>query len=199
MDRQLRACDKVIKECIEIARVNGIPFSQEGLRIDSHRHTHHIPIVWRAIRSVLKRRGMRVEYIRCAKEPLSVFSVFGCRPVNIIKNLVLNVYSPQIDRYITKNGLEKMYLLGIVMSGEMYENRVKRVLPLLMKKAEKDGRNIEILFHPGRALENEDRSGLDRKAENDFYLSINRSLEKKALKDIGSMEIIYTKRLCYNE
>lgn len=189
INRQFRDCDNAIKKCIKIANENNIPVSQRGVRIDSHQHTHHIPIVWKALLYVLKYRNMETEYIRCSREPLSIFfspkvELFFYRPVNILKNLVLNAYSSKIDKYVREQGQNNMYLLGIVMSGRMDEYRVKNVLSALKRQAEKDGKDIEILFHPGRALTNEDRSGLNLKAQKSFYMSSDRSVEKKALKSM---------------
>ena len=59
--------------------------------------------------------------------------------------------------------------MGILFSGKMDEKRVSKILPKYVKMAEKDGKDIEVLFHPGFIEEKE----LDKKeiAFEKFYLS----------------------------
>lgn len=183
---QIEKCMQAVNKCIKIASDNGIKCRQKGLRIDSHQHTHHLPIVWISIVSVIDEKKYDVEYIRCSKEPLSVFlSVPGLyatyRPVNAVKNLILSMYSGKIDRYCKNNGLEKMYLWGLVMSGKMDRQRIEKLKNAMEKKAEKAGRNLEILFHPGRTLPDEVSDELNPAAVKEFYLSSNRTVEKEAL------------------
>lgn len=186
LEWQIGRCDAAISKCIRIAEDNDIKHSRQGMRLDSHQHTHHLPIVWEALMSILEERGCRVEYIRCVREPLTVFLskkelVLSYNPVNIIKNLILNALSFKIEKYIDSHGLRKMYLWGIVMSGKMDLRRIKSLMPSFIKRAEKDGRDIEILFHPGMALEDEIGSRIDKRAARNFYLSPNRHIEKKTV------------------
>ena len=45
----------------------------QGLRIDSHQHTHMIPVVAEALFEVLEEQGWKASYIRDAKEPFLYF------------------------------------------------------------------------------------------------------------------------------
>ena len=179
LEKQIDRGQHAIEMCIETAKRNNVRCKEQGMRIDSHQYTHLIPIVWQALMQVLGEKRYHPNYIRCAAEPLSVFLtepqlLFTYRPINLVKNLILNVYSVKADRYLRDNGLQRMYLWGILMSGRMDIFRVKRLFPAFRKKAGMDGRDLEILFHPGRATAKE----LDYEA---FYLSSHRSEEKKAL------------------
>ena len=183
---QIEKCTQAINKCIQIASENKIPHCQKGLRIDSHQHTHHLPIVWKAIMSVIREKGYDVEYIRCSKEPLSVFlcapELFPTyRPVNAVKNLILALYSGKIDRYCQKNGLRKMYLWGLLMSGRMDYPRIDRLKEKMKQKAAAADRDLEILFHPGRALPEELNDEFGSKASARFYLSSDRTVEKNAV------------------
>ena len=48
----------------------------------------------------------------------------------------------------------------------------------MCKKATKDGRNLEILFHPGRMTADEICGEIPRHSADDFYLSSDRDVEK---------------------
>ena len=183
---QIKRCDEVIRKCIDIAKASGISCEQKSLRIDSHQHAHHIPIVREALMSVLEREGIKPEYIRNSKEPLAVFLsekslVRSYRPVNIIKNRILWLYSHAIDRYCGKNHINKMYLWGLVMSGRMDSERIEKLFAKVCEKARRDGRDLEILFHPGRMLQEEYSGDVAEDAARDFYLKDDRHVEKEAV------------------
>ena len=65
--------------------------------------------------------------------------------------------------------------MGILFSGKMDEKRVKKILPKYIRMAEKDGRDIEVLFHPGYIDKNEFKH--ENIVFRDFYLSENRKTE----------------------
>ena len=158
---------------------------REG-RLDSHQHTHHLPVVWKAMTEVISEKGYEVEYIRCSREPLFVFLsakdlLTSYRPVNALKNMILAMYSGKIDRYCHRKGLNKMYLWGLLMSGKMDRFRVERLREAMEKKALAGGRDLEILFHPGIALPGEMSDEINPTAAEEFYLSTNRTLEKEAV------------------
>ena len=183
---QTEKCMSAINKCIEIARDNNVACSQKLLRLDSHQHTHHLPIVWNAITDVISEKNYDIEYIRCSREPLSVFlSAPGLystyRPVNAVKNLILTMYSGKIDRYCQGHGLAKMYLWGLLMSGKMDHKRVDRLTEAMVKKAHDKGRDLEILFHPGIALKEEINEEINPVAAKEFYLNNNRTVEKDAV------------------
>ena len=183
---QIARGTEAVNKCIKIAGEHGIKCSQRGLRIDSHQHTHHLPIVWNAITSVIDAGGYDVEYIRCSREPLFVFlsvpSLYATyRPVNAVKNIILAMYSGKIDKYCKKRGLGRMYLWGLLMSGKMDYPRIEVLKSAMEKKADADGRDLEILFHPGRALQSEMNDEFGSPSAREFYLSGNRTVERDSL------------------
>lgn len=182
---QIEKCMKAVNECLEIAAANNIKCGQKSLRIDSHQHTHHLPIVWTAITEVLAEGKYDVEYIRNSREPLAVFlskpELYRTyRPVNAVKNRILYLYSFKIDKYCRKNNLNRMYLWGLLMSGKMDFPRIRKLKAAMKKRAFNDGRDLEILFHPGTALENEINDELDEAAVT-FYRNGNRRIEKESV------------------
>lgn len=193
ISKQIKICDESIRECIKIAGDNGIPCSQKGVRIDSHQHSHMIPIVWDSLMECLDSDGTDVEYIRNSREPIGPFISMrplwkSYRVVNLIKNRILFLLSSKCDRYDSKCGHQPMYLWGLIMSGRMDVKRIRRLFPHLKKKAADDGRRLEILFHPGRMKESEMWPGIPESSAYDFYLSVNRDLEKEGARRVKDMK-----------
>ena len=141
----------------------------------------------------INRDGIEVEYIRNSKEPLGPFISMRAlwksyRPVNLIKNRLLWLLSAKCDRYDKKTGHKPMYLWGLIMSGRMDVKRIRKLFPHLKNKAEADGRRLEILFHPGRMKESEMWEGIPESSAYDFYLSVNRDLEKEGARRVKDIK-----------
>lgn len=146
--------------------------------IDSHQHTHMIPSIFRVLNKVLSDEAITVSYMRIPAEPIMPFVktpslYFTYKPVNIIKQWLLNILWVVNKKEAKKHNIHASHFLGILFSGKMDEQRVAKVL----SKYQKEGRDIEVLFHPGY-LEN---INLDFEKENivfkKFYLSKNRKTE----------------------
>ncbi len=191
--RQLTETQKVIDRCIAIAKENKLPVEQKGLRIDSHIHTHPIPIVWESLLEVIEEDKLEVEYIREPSEPLGVYlkesSLWSSySPINLIKNRILRFYSHKIHRYLVRQGRQTMYLWGLVMSLHMDFDRIKVLWSAMCKKADHDGRDLELLFHPGTALESEYSKEMNAKYFKDSNTSPNRAIEKASVLQIKEMK-----------
>jgi len=183
---QLAKAQGAIDKCMKIAAENGVPCGQKVFRSDSHQHAHMIPVVWEAVLEVVRKEGYPLEYIRNSKEVLGVFltdvSLYKTyRPVNFVKNRLLSLYSHKADRFYKENGMQQMYLWGLVMSGRMDRKRIERLYGKMKRKAERDGRTLEILFHPGMILPEEVTPEIAKEAVDDFYLREDRHVEKEAV------------------
>ena len=190
--RQIDIGSVSIEKCLEKAKRNNIPFAQKGIRIDSHVHTHPIPIVWEALMETIEENDLNVEYIRNPKEPLFPFiktrRYLGTyKVINLIKNRILMTMSKKIDGYCEKNNLQKMHMYGLMMSGEMDYERISALLPEMKKYAAENERMLELLFHPGMALEVEGCMQMNQKSSRQFNMSENRHVEKNTV--IGLMEV----------
>lgn len=180
---QIEACNIAVEKCKAIAQENNITFNQKGIRIDSHTHTHPIPVVWEALTEVIAENDYNVEFIRNPKEPIAIFlkrlDLYKTyRPINFIKNFILNIFSRKIDKYCDKNNLPKIYMWGLVMSGEMDYNRVSILLDSMAKKAKMNNRLLEILGHPGKASEDEVVKELNMDNMHGFNLRSGRDIER---------------------
>ena len=150
--------------------------------IDSHQHTHMIPAVFKALSAVLNDEKIDLKYMRIPSEPLLPYLTtpslyFTYNPVNIIKQWLLKLLWRINKKKAEGMCISPSYFFGVLFSGNMDEKRVKRILPKYIKAAEKDGRDIEVLFHPGY-IENEVGGFKKQNIVFDkFYLSENRKKE----------------------
>ena len=158
------------------------------LRFDGHQHTQMIPIVYNALLEAIHEEGYRTEYIRVTKEPILPFvrevSLWkSYSPVNWIKNFLLNFFALAMEKKVSKEatGQKKMFLWGVVFSGHMDEKRVEKLLPSMKKRAEKKGRILEILFHPGYTPREQMGEEFINESANEFYDSEGRHEEYEAL------------------
>jgi len=128
-----------------------------ALRIDSHVHTHMIPMVFRALNDAVDRVGLRdqVRFIRCSPEPISMFlltrGVTGTfSPVNLLKNLTLHLLSHPVRNALRRMHIDTGRIFGLVMTGEMDLKRVSLLMPKMVRYARKKDAHLEVLSHPGR-------------------------------------------------
>ena len=189
---QIETVQAAVNHAMEIAKKAGVACGQKGLRIDSHQHAHMIPVVWEALVEVITEEGYEIEYIRNSKEMLAAFVSETAlwktyRPVNFVKNRLLSFYSHKADRYAKRHHMEQMYLWGLIMSGYMDYDRIVRLFPKIAAKAERDGRVLEILFHPGLTLSTEVTEEIGAEAAEDFYLRQDRRVEMEAVGRIKSL------------
>lgn len=129
------------------------------LCLDSHQHSHMIPVVWDALKDVVTQNKYHVQYVRISREPLVPY--LRCpylyrtySNINIIKNLVIQFCSihTRLHPIIKQQGKYRMW--GLIMGGTMDFMRIQKLMPLF-KKYGKDPDTLELLFHPGLLLQTE--------------------------------------------
>ena len=157
------------------------------LRLDSHQHTHMIPVVFDAMLDAVDclEYSKKLSFVRVSREPLMMFlvtkNVRGTFPlINIVKNILLNMLSGRAERILKKKGIAYGGLWGLIMTGRMDRERVDKILPKMEKYATSGDRYIEILCHPGIVLESEKRPeyGID---DLTAFFSENRNVEYNML------------------
>jgi len=175
----------------QISRVCDALCVKLPLRLDSHVHTHMIPVVFEAMTEAVDELGMKkdLEFIRNSREPLFMFfiteGIRGTFPaVNVIKNIILNMLSYRVSVYCRRNSLPQTMLWGLIMSGRMDEERVKKLSPRMHKYAKRKDRYLEILCHPGivAASEKSDEFGPD---DLNFLLSRDRDVEYQMISSLS--------------
>jgi len=133
-----------------------------GLRLDSHVHTHMIPIVFDSMIEALKQLNLldKVSYIRNSCEPVKMFyktpGVKGTFPfINAVKNIILNILGRRVKRRLSTLNISTGMLWGLMMSGKMDHERVSLLLPQMTAYAADKDLYLEILCHPGIVLPEE--------------------------------------------
>jgi len=156
------------------------------LWIDGHQHTQMIPVVFDALCAVIERERYKIAYIRNSSEPvlpflkqISLYKTY--RPVNFVKNLILNFCALYAEPKMRRMGCQPMYLWGLVMSGHMDETRIRRILPDMLKVSKNRNRQLEILFHPGALQKDEITAEFSSPEALHFYLDEGRKVENAAL------------------
>lgn len=182
IEQQIDLCQKEILKCIKKANEYGVKCQQKGIRLDSHQHTHMIPVIWNSIMTISARRKYNVEYIRNSYEPIGVFLgesklIKTYSIINIIKNIILATNSKKVDAFCEQKGINKMYLWGLIMSGNMDYLRVQMLYDKVVMCSVKDGRDLEILFHPGKVGTEEMSDELNARSIREFYTSVGREKE----------------------
>ena len=155
----------------------GTPFC-----VDSHQHTHMIPAVFRALIRVLRDENITVAYMRIPAEPIlpylktpSLYLTYS--GINLIKQWLLKVLW-LVNKPALKNfPVPTADFCGILFSGKMNAERISKVLPHYIKRANKTGRDIEVLFHPGYLEPGEAELLSGGVVFHSFYQSENRKAE----------------------
>lgn len=169
----------------QIARVAPL-LEGRPLRLDGHQHIQMIPAVLQAVQDILEKNHLQAQYIRWSCEPLGPYlrhpRLWGdYSPVNVAKNLVLNFLSPFDRKYMRAMGLEQGMIMGLVISGNLEYRLVSALLPDFQRLAEKKGKTLELVMHPGWGIE--PGEGLDAPGGpfEDFYLDPGRQREYDCL------------------
>jgi len=120
------------------------------IMIDSHQHTHMIPLIFKILMRVIREEGITVEYLRIPDEPIlpyiksmSLYLTFN--PVGIVKQLLLKFLNIVNRKELKKANVKSAAFIGVLFSGRLTEDKIKKLLPHYKKQNE----NIEIGVHPG--------------------------------------------------
>ena len=122
--------------------------------IDSHQHTHMIPLVFKVLMKVIEDEKVNVEYIRIPSEPVLPYIFtpslyFSYSIKGFLKQWVLKVLSLINTSRLKKSNIQYSYFMGAMFSGRLNEKKIKKLLPRYLKLADKHKRHVEIGFHPG--------------------------------------------------
>lgn len=174
---------------VQIERIKAAEPPECELRLDSHQHTHMIPIVLDAMMTVVRDNGYPVTFIRVAREPILPFikqvDLYASYSVtNIIKNLILNLFSGNVENQLRNMKIEPTLLWGLIMTGYMDIDRVKKIYPSMLRICKRKNKKMELLFHPGCVLAEEINEEYVKKGFVEFHLSKGRKIERHAVDNL---------------
>lgn len=154
--------------------------------IDSHQHTHMIPLIFKTLMKVVRDEGIKVSYLRIPNEPLSPYLLtpslyFEYSPVGLLKQWLLKLFAAINRSEFKKSKIQSAYFMGVLFSGKLNEVKIKKILPKYLKIAKKKNKDIEIGFHPGVIKDEEDLLGGIRYDFKKFYASLWRKIEHDTL------------------
>ncbi|MBO7516409.1 MAG: ChbG/HpnK family deacetylase [Spirochaetia bacterium] len=181
-----------VEKCIAAGLVDPL-----ALRLDSHQHTHMIPLVQDALFDAvdsLEKSGRKVVFIRNTEDPISLYfhsrrTLRGFSFSNMLKCIILNCFSLSLKRRLKERGLPAGYLCGVFYSGHMDADRLEAVLPLFEKLAVKENRRVEVLFHPGRVSREEITPEFIKPGFVQFHLSQDRHIEFNSVCKLSGVSI----------
>lgn len=156
------------------------------ISIDSHQHTHMIPLIFKTLMRVIEDEGLTVQSIRIPAEPISpyVFTpslYFEYNLIGLIKQWLLKTFALVNRRELKTSKIQSAYFMGILFSGKLNEARIRKLLPHYLKLANKYNKNIEIGFHPGYVKSEEKLIDGSRQDFSKFYYSPWRNTEYNTL------------------
>ena len=168
-------------------------FAERGpLSVDGHLHYHLLPAVFGELLSLCAEYP--IDTIRLPREPLYWPLVAGApRPamVNVAKNVVLRILSQRAAPSLESRALKTtVAFVGVLGTGGMSLAHVRAALDHLRRSG--TAGTVEILFHPGRAREDEAALWSDRPELRRFYLSDNRDREAELLCSPLLGELLHT-------
>ena len=157
-----------------------------SISIDSHQHTHMIPLIFKTLMRVIEDEGLNVQSIRIPAEPILpyVFTpslYFEYNPIGLIKQWLLKMLAFANRRELKKSKIQSTYFMGILFSGKLNEAKIRKLLPHYLKLAKKHNKNIEIVFHPGYVKSGEKLLDGSRQDFSKFYYSPWRNTEYNTL------------------
>lgn len=168
----------------QLTRVETAVGKGEPLIVDSHQHFHMIPFVFDELMKLAN--DFNIQLVRIPREPFfmnledktAISHYFG---LNIVKQMLLNGLSRRNrPRLQSADIASHDHFIGVLFTGRMSATAVKKALsriPDLQKET------VEILFHPGAALESERHYWARYPGLRSFYLSENRVFEQSQAKD----------------
>ena len=140
--------------------------------IDSHQHTHMIPLIFKTLMRVIREEEVEVEYLRIPAEPIlpyikspSLYLKYG--PVGLVKQWLLKFLNLVNRKELKKANIKSASFMGILFSGQLTEDKINKLLPNYIKQNE----NIEIAFHPGYLESGETLIDGCKTSFNKFYYS----------------------------
>lgn len=154
--------------------------------LDSHQHTHMIPLIFKTLMQVIRDMQLEVASLRIPAEPLAPYiltpSLYASyKPKGLAKQWLLKLLALVNRRELKKADLAYSYFMGALFSGHLMEEKIRKLLPHYIKIAKKHGKDIEIALHPGYVESGGTLMDGNRADFEKFYRSVWRKKEYDTL------------------
>ena len=157
-----------------------------SVSIDSHQHTHMIPLIFKTLMRVIEDEGLNIRSMRIPAEPILPYAFtpslyFEYNLIGLIKQWLLKTFALVNRKELKKSKIQSAYFMGIMFSGKLNKVRIKKLLPYYLSLAKKHNKDIEIGFHPGYIKDGEKLIDGIRQDFKKFYFSPWRNIEHDTL------------------
>lgn len=129
--------------------LEAFPEQTASLNVDTHQHTHAIPLVLDALLEAADKHSCSLNRLRIPIEPVIPHMVArskGLLSANMAKNAIIASLMLGARKKLPQKCLTPSFC-GVLLSGRM-ESLSDEAIKALEKKAAASGRDIEVLFHP---------------------------------------------------
>ena len=146
------------------------------LCLDSHQHTHLIPLIFRTLLQVIEEEKITVSSLRVPAEPLMPYvltpSLYPAYlQTGFVKHWILKTLKMVNYPALKKSGLTHPCFVGAMFSGRITEDKIRKLLPHYQRIAQRRGQAVEFAMHPGYMEPGEETMPGVREDFKKFYLS----------------------------
>ena len=145
-----------------------------------------VNLIFKTLLKVIRDEEIKVECLRIPTEPFAPYiltpSLYTTYSLSgIIKQWTLNILGLMNKKELIESKINTTYFMGIMYSGKMTEEKIKKLMPYYLKLADKGGNDIEVTLHPGYVKTGEALMDGYRKSFKHFYVSPWRKKEYDTL------------------
>ena len=165
------------------------------ISVDCHQHAYEVPWVFKTVIQVIRDENLDVKYLRIPAERVrahvftpSLYTSYSL--TGLVKQWLLKILALFNRIWLKGLKFESAYFLGVMFSGKLNKTRVQKLLKHYLHYSEKNGRNIEVAFHPGLASDGADLVAGSREDFKKFYSSPWRNVEYETLVNTKLIELI---------
>ena len=156
--------------------------------VDCHQHVYEIPWIFKTMTDVFRNENIKLHYMRIPAEPLRAYlynpDLYKSYTLaGFVKQWLLKGLAFLNRRSLKGFSFTSAYFMGVMMSGKLNPDRVKRLLKQYMYFSKKKKRDIEVAFHPGYVGNDLELIAGSRKDFKKFYVSPWRNVEYQTLMD----------------
>ena len=159
---------------------------ERSISVDCHQHAYEIPWIFKTLMQVIRDEKLDVKYLRIPAEPIGAYlftpSLYTSYSVaGFIKQWLLKALAFFNRRYLKDMTFTSAHFMGVMLSGKLKADRVRKLLKPYLRLSKKNKRSIEVAFHPGYVGDDLELLSGSREDFKKFYCSPWRNVEYETL------------------